>query len=78
MQQYLAKVSIEKGIQSRIYCLGLSEDHDANLLNYMAKMGSQLGKFIYIPTGNDDEIKEALNDALDLCLKLVPIESKNA
>lgn len=59
----------KKQIQTTIYCLGLSRDHDAKLLNQLAQSGSSLGNFIYIDTANPDfpqKIGEAVSESLGM------------
>ena len=61
LQAFFQKMSTEKGISSTMYCLGLSRDHDAVLLNKMAQCGSALGNFIYLDIydGKYEKVTEA-------------------
>lgn len=61
----LANVSKTRNVQSTIFCIGLSANHDASLLNYMAQMGSNIGQFKYIENvANAEKMKERLGEAL--------------
>jgi hypothetical protein len=53
-----------------MYCLGLSRDHDAVLLNKMAQCGSALGNFIYLDIydGKYEKVTEAFQDSMSIVL----------
>jgi hypothetical protein len=72
LKQALAAAKKARDIESRVYCLGLSSCHDANLLNYMAQMGSSVGNFIYI---EDTRNTASISDALNRCLELAVAET---
>ena len=52
------------GVETTIYAIGFSKYHNANLLNRLAKTGSNLGNFIYIDNHAED-YDEQMRDALD-------------
>ena len=65
LKQTLANMQKTRDIQSSIYCLGLSSNHDATLLNFMAQMGTNLGNFIYIEQqANKELLKQKIIEAL--------------
>ena len=49
-KEFLKQAEVARGIASTIYCLGVTQFHDANLLNFLAQAGSNMGTFIYIET----------------------------
>jgi hypothetical protein len=59
----LSQQEKQRGIKSRIFSIGFSRDHDADLLNFLAKAGSEMGNFIYIDTGLPN-YGEKMNEAL--------------
>ena len=70
----------------KVYCIGLSRDHDAYFLNNLAKIGTEVGNFIYIDTyevGYLEEMKTSLNESLNMVLsssgqpKFVITDNKN-
>lgn len=69
---------------SAIYALGFSKDHDAELLNFLAQSGSEMGNFIYIDRETQhaggyqqlmkDSFRECINEAVQnagSCKRLV-------
>jgi len=65
----------QKEINTVIYTLGFSADHDASLLNFLAQSGSQTGNFVYIDTENED-YKEQLAESLGACFGMALQSSK--
>ena len=57
-----------------MYTLGFSKEHDANLLNFFAQSGSQLGNFIYIDNSEED-YDDQMNIAMGECLGLASSSS---
>ena len=54
LKQFFSDQSTENSVNTRVYTLGFSQHHDANMLNFFAQCGSQLGNFIFIDTNNND------------------------
>ena len=54
LNQQMQLLNKQLGIQTTIYAIGFSKYHNANLLNRLAKTGSNLGNFIYIDNYSDD------------------------
>ena len=50
LKGFIAQMNNDHGVDTTIYSLGFSEEHDATLLNFLAQSGSQLGNFIFIDT----------------------------
>ena len=48
MASDLKKAHKDKEIETFCYSIGFSQEHDANLLNFITKSGSQQGEFFYI------------------------------
>lgn len=80
-RQYLSNEESVRGIISTIYCLGVTPNHDANLLNYLAQSGSNMGNFIYIETKDimeylmnntitDHDLNLKMKNSFDQCLKM--------
>ena len=61
-------------MQSAIYCLGLSKNHNANLLNFLAQAGSQMGNFIYLDI-DSKSLDQEMSDALSKCLGMAITET---
>lgn len=71
LKKTLKELDVKKNISTKIYCIGLSEDHDAQLLNSLAQLGSNQGNFIYVDTTQSDYewmIKEALNSSICMAI----------
>jgi hypothetical protein len=71
MTERLKTLSTKKNIQSTIYTIGLSRNHDASLLNELAQAGSEMGNFIFIDTsveGYLEQLNGSLGDSLGLAL----------
>ena len=79
-REFLKQVEMERGIVSTIYCLGVTQFHDANLLNFLALAGSNIGNFIYIETKDimeyminntvsDKELNEKLRQSFGECFE---------
>ena len=71
LKTFMADLKNRVGVESEIYCLGVSYSHDANFLNRLAKGGSETGNFIYIDTGKQgykEEIVGNMNDSLGMVM----------
>lgn len=58
----------ERGVQTTMYSLGFSKYHDAQLLNFIAQAGSEMGDFIYIDFESHTPYEHLLADAFGSCL----------
>lgn len=65
MKEYLDNSQRERGISTSIYCIGVSSDHDATLLNSLTQAGSQQGNFIFIDERQDDKLAKIINSLTD-------------
>lgn len=74
LKNFLTMKEQNNDMQSAIYCLGLSKNHNANLLNFLAQAGSQMGNFIYLDIGSKT-LDEEMNDALSKCLGMAISET---
>ena len=63
LKSFLSQQEKSRGIKSTIFSIGFSKNHDAELLNFLAKSGSEMGNFIYIDTGLPN-YGEQMNNAL--------------
>ena len=57
------------GAKYRIFCIGFSRNHDANLLGQISRAGNEMGNFVYVREDSPDfahEIKDALGQAFEL------------
>ena len=57
------------GVRFRFFCIGFSQNHDANLLGQIAASGNEMGNFVYIRENSpafQTEIGAALNQAFEL------------
>lgn len=60
------------GIQSKFLSIGFSQNHDADLMNFIAMGGSQVGNFSYIDTRQNDyeqKVKDSLAESLDIAME---------
>jgi len=72
VKTFIDHLNIQHEIQTSIYSIGFSRDHDAQLLNQMAQAGTQMGNFIFVdPSAEnyDEQIKEALNSSINMALE---------
>lgn len=71
LKTFMQDLKARVGVESEVYCLGVSSSHDANFLNRLAKGGSETGNFIYIDTGKPgykEEIVGNMNDSLGMVM----------
>jgi hypothetical protein len=60
-----------KGAEGRFLTIGISQGHDAVLLNKIASAGSEIGNFIYIDYAKPDyqtDIADSLNQSLGIAI----------
>jgi len=59
------------GVETTVYSIGLTRDHDSSLLNFLAQSGSEVGNFIYVDTQQVDyveKINEAIGQSINLAI----------
>lgn len=67
--KYLHDHFVQKEVTVRFLTIGLGSDHDAVLLNKLAKAGTEIGNFFYV-NDNDANFKESMREALNSSIQM--------